>query len=171
MQIQKINTNGNSPNRAQRPSASPQNFGMRLVFDENALRKFAGDEHIHYIEAAFENMGAELELVKRFKNVFAQIYGESKHRLKSLMEPSQFSPSIIPDWDKIEIEPSFRIHQSALRRDRKKTIVAELTHDEKSGVFAKGKSEKTDLDTAVIESLDKALDDYARKMIYEAIGT
>lgn len=163
MQIQKINTNKYSQIKCQQQSANAPSFGMRLVFDEETLRKFAGDDHIRYIEAAFENWGVNSELAARFKAVFAKIYEKSKQQGGNLVEPSRFNPRIIPGWDKIEVESSFR-------RNRKRNVIVELTHDKNSGIFAKGRSNNPDVGVGITEALDQGLDDLASKMIYEAIG-
>ena len=168
MQIQRVNTNRYSSNRFQQPSATTnasQNFGMRLVLDKKFVSQLAkGSNEVESLqkEAILYNMCENLALKDRFKAVFARIYEKNRHDFRSLPEPSQFNPRVIQDWDKLEIEPTFYL-------DKDGHVVAELTHDKKSGVFAKGTTFIPDHFDGLVEALDHALDDYASKMIYESL--
>lgn len=165
MQIQKININRYSSNRTQQPSVKTKaslNFGMKLVFDEQAVRKFAGDENLLFIESVFEGFGDKLALVERFKAVYAKIYEKNRNDFGNLLEPAKFNPRVIPNWDNIEIEPAFRLN-------KKGHFEAELTDNVNSDVRAKGTTFLTDMDEGLEKALDEAMDDYARKLIYNSL--
>lgn len=163
MQIQKINnyTNKYSSNKGQQAVTKNPNFGMKLVFDAEAISDFAGPDNVAKLEAVLLEHGTDASLVQRFKNVYAEVYAKCQNHFQRLPEPEEFNPNMLLDWDSAEVESFLDVKNGH--------VVVDLIHDKTSGIVASGASFVPDFVDGTAEALDHGLDDLARKLIYQSM--